>query len=253
MNGQLVTPLSASTPVLVIPSSVSPLGPQLSRLPDELLLKIFEVVATSMFPANSRFNTVIDPKTFNILNRHYSINRIRNVSRDFTLFFMQAFYENFAFSFKHSCLYNLMSDYLTSFPAPLPRHHLRHHFRSIRIEIVLENYYFTPQSDFTVPRTCRTGRNSRKITSGDEILAFCPAARQLHSLTNPWTGFSNLALLDLHIRTDFCLFPVDDNFLRALEEANFVVTAGKVLLTVTDKAGDIKPEHLEVKKRIVVK
>ena len=239
-------------PLIAIPSTVSTLGPQLSRLPDELLHQIFKILATTMFPSTSRFNAVINPKLFNILNRHYAINRIRDVSTDFASFFMEAFYENFSFSFKHVSIYNLMSDYLTSFPAPLPHPHLRHHLRSVSIEIVLENYYFTPQTDFTVPRTSSVGRQSRRITSADQMLAFCPAARQLLRLTDPNFGFGNLAKLDLHIRTDFRFFPVDDEFLHALDEINFVVKAGRVLLAVTDDADFVRFEHEEVKKRIVV-
>ncbi|KAF2628137.1 hypothetical protein BU25DRAFT_490774 [Macroventuria anomochaeta] len=252
MSTQPVTPTSASMPHIAILASVSTLGPQLSRLPDELLLQIFKIVATTMFPETSRFNTVISPHIFNILNRHYAVNRIRNVSVDFASFFMEAFYGNFNFSFKHNAPYNLASDYLTSFPAPLPHPYLRHHLRSMRIEIVLENYYFTSQTDFTVPRTSWIGRQSRKVTTVDQMMAFCPSAQLLLRLTNPNYGFCNLRFLDLHIRTDFRLFPVDDAFLRVLEEINFVVTAGKVLLAVTDDADFVRKEHQEVKKRIVV-
>ncbi|KAF9691053.1 hypothetical protein EKO04_011071 [Ascochyta lentis] len=246
------TPTSASMPQLVIPAAVSPFGPQLSRLPDELILQIFKQVAVSMFPVNSRFKTVIDPKIFAILNRHYAINRIRNVSTGFSIFFMQAFYENYTFSFKHCQLYNYWSVYLTSLPAPLPRLHFRHHLRSMRIEIVLENYFFAAQEIFVLRTTTSFYRTRCKITTAAQLLMHCPAARQLHGLTDPWIGFSNLALLELHIRADFQYYPIDDEFLGALEDANLVVTAGKVKLTVTDGYGNIKPEHLEVKKRIVV-
>ena len=249
MSAQPVIPIPQ---IVIMPTTVLGLGPQLSRLPDELLLQIFKIVASTMFPASSRFNDVIGPHMFNILNHHYAINRIRNVSTDFAAFFMEAFYANFNFSFKHSSVFNLESDYLTSFPASVPHRHLRHHLRSMRIEIAMENYYFTPQTDFTVPRTSWIGRQSRKITTADQMIAFCPSARFLLHLTNPDYGFCNLRLLDLHIRTDFRLFPVDDAFLRVLEQINFVVTAGKVLLAVTDNADFVRKEHLEVKKRIVV-
>ncbi|KAJ4359197.1 hypothetical protein N0V95_002363 [Ascochyta clinopodiicola] len=248
----MATPLSASMPQLVIPATVSPFGPLISRLPDELILQIFKQVAVSMFPPKSRFNTVITPKTFAILNRYYAINRIRNVSTGFAVFFMQAFYENYTFSFKHCQLYNYWSNFLTSLPAPLPRRHFRHHLRSMHIEIVLENYYFTAQKVFVLPQTSSQYRTQCKITSGDQLLNYCPAARHLHGLTDPWIGFSNLAALTLHVRADF-RYPIDDEFLSALEEANLVVTAGKVELIVSDDIDIVRPEHLEVKKRIVIK
>lgn len=243
------TPTTA-TPLLVIPAAVAPFGPQFSRLPDELIAQIFKLVATSMFPASSRFNEIIEPKMFAILNRHYAFRRIRSVSATWATFFMQAFYENFTFRFQHVQPYNLWSPYLTSIPAPLPRPNLRHHLRSLRIEIVLENYYFTAQ-DTSLPLT--TPRSLRKITTPSQLLVFCPAARQLHSLTNPWTGFSSLARLELCVRTDFRHFPLDDEFLRVLDELEFVVRAGRVLLSVTDEHGKVKPEHEEVRRRIVVK
>ncbi|KZM23602.1 uncharacterized protein EKO05_0003408 [Ascochyta rabiei] len=239
-------------PQLVISAAVSPFGPQISRLPDELIFQIFKQVAVSMFPPKSRFNTVITPKNFAILNQHYAINRIRNVSTGFAVFFMQAFYENYTFSFKHCQLYNYWSLYLTSLPAPLPRRHFRHHLRSMHIEIVMENYFFTAQEIFVLPTTTSHYRTRCKITSAEQLLKHSPAARQLHGLTDSWIGFSNLTVLNLHIRSDFRYYPIDDEFLAALEDANLVVTAGKVELVVTDDDGNIKPEHLEVKKRIVV-
>ena len=81
----------------------------------------------------------------------------------------------------------------------------------------------------------------------------CPAARQLHDLCGPILGFGNLTFLGLHIRTDFRHYAVDDEFLRAVESANFVITASKVELVVTDNAGFVTAEHEEVKKRIVAK
>ena len=56
------------------------LGPQLSRLPDELVLQIFEILAISMFPPRSRFHTVINPVDLVILNRHYAISLSQSTS-----------------------------------------------------------------------------------------------------------------------------------------------------------------------------
>jgi hypothetical protein len=75
MNKQPIIPTSAMIPMTVIPTAVTELGPRLSQLPDELLLQIFKLLATSMFPSTSRFHTVINPKNFAILNRHYASNR----------------------------------------------------------------------------------------------------------------------------------------------------------------------------------
>jgi hypothetical protein len=49
--------------LLVIPPTVTHLGPQLSRVPDEILLLIFKILATSMLPPTSRFHTVITLQT----------------------------------------------------------------------------------------------------------------------------------------------------------------------------------------------
>ncbi|KAF1360789.1 hypothetical protein EJ07DRAFT_154713 [Lizonia empirigonia] len=250
MSNQVLTPAALSMPQIVIPAVVSPLGPRLTRLPDELILEIFRQLVTSLFPPKSRFNTVITVKDFAILNRHYAINRIRNVSTGFANLFTQAFYENFNFEFKHSQIYNPFTHYLTAVPAPIPAQHFRHHLRSMHIEIVCQNYYFNALEPGESPK----GRKINKITSSDELLAHCPAARQLYSLTNPLTGFSNLAVLDLYIRSDFSSrHPVDDDFLDAFDEANIVVTAGRVKLVVTNSDGDVKPEHLEIKRRIRVR
>lgn len=199
-----------------------------------------------MFPKESRLNKLITPQIFNILNHHYAVNRVRNVSSAFAAFFTEAFYENYHFAFKHSSIFNLESEYLTSFPAPLPRPHLRHHLRSLRIEVALENYYFTRQTNFSVPRTSHNGRQSRRITTVNEMRAFCPSARFLLHLTDPKVGFCSLRFLDLHIRTDF-LFPVDDDFLRVLHEANFLFEAGAVKLTVTDNADFVFAQQEMVK------
>lgn len=252
MSTQPVTPTSATIPLIVIPATVTTLGPQLSRLPDELLHQIFEILATTMFPPTSGFNSVINPQTFTILNHHYAIKRIRNVSSTFAAFFMEAFYENFTFAFKNNSVFNLETDYLTSFPAPVPVPHLRHHLRSMRIEIALENYYFTPQTLFSLARTSLFGRSSRKIVTVKQMMAFCPSARFLLHLTNDDYGFCNLRFLYLHIRLDNRLFPVDTDYLCVLEQMNFVVKASKVEVVVTDNAGFVTEEHEEVQKRIVV-
>lgn len=123
----------------------------------------------------------------------------------------------------------------------------------MRIEIVLENYFFSAQEIFVLPTSSSLYRTRRKITTAEQLLMFCPAARQLHGLCNPILGFGSLAFLDVHIRTDFRHYDVDDEFLRAVENANFVITAGDVELVVTDNAGFVRAEHEEVKKRIVVK
>ena len=253
MSAQPTTPTSTSMLHIIVPTFVPLFGPQFSRLPDELILEIFKQIATTMFPPGSRFNEIITPTTFAILNRHYAINRIRGVSRGFATFFMQAFYENFTFSFKHRQIYNFWSQYLTSLPAPLPAHPIRQHLRSLRIEIVLENYFFSAQEIFVLPASSALHRTRRKITTARQLLVFCPAARQLHDLCDPILGFGNLTFLGLHIRTDFRHYAVDDEFLRAIESANFVITASKVELVVTDNAGFVTAEQEEVKKRIVAK
>ncbi|KAL1592963.1 hypothetical protein SLS59_009607 [Nothophoma quercina] len=180
MSAQPTTPTSTSMFHIIVPTFVSLFGPQFSRLPDELILEIFKQIATTMFPPGSRFNEIIIPATFAILNRHYAINRIRGVSRGFATLFI-------------------------------------------------------------------------KITTAQQLLVFCPAARQLHDLCDSILGFGNLTFLGLHIRTDFRHYAVDDEFLRAVESGNFVITASKVELIVTDNAGFVTAEHEEVKKRIMAK
>ncbi|KAJ4374523.1 hypothetical protein N0V86_007392 [Didymella sp. IMI 355093] len=252
MNTQSITPTSATMPMTVIPTAVTHLGPRLSRLPDELLLRIFKILATSMFPSTSRFHAVINPGDFVILNRHYAINRIRNVSPTFASFFMEAFYENFTFSFKNKPIFNLDTDYLTSFPAPVPAHHFRQHLRSMRLEIPLETYYFTSLILLDQPRTTHFGRSLRRIITKQQLLTFCPSARFLQLLTAQNYGFCNLRFLHLHIRVDDSYMKVDERYLRVLEEVRFVVKASRVELVVTDGLGDVEEKHVEVRKRIVV-
>lgn len=239
-------------PLIVIPATVTDLGPQLSRLPDELLLQIFRFLATSMFPPTSRFHTAINTQLFGILNRHYAINRIRNVSPLFASFFMEAFYENFTFCFRNKAILNLETDYLTSIPAPVPAQQFRHHLRSMRIEIVLETYYFTPQIIHDLARTNKHGRSLRKIVTKRQMMAFCPSARFLELLTKEDYGFCNLRFLHLHIRLDDNHHKADEQFLRVLEEVNFVIKASMVELVVSDIVGKIVETHQEVKKRINV-
>ncbi|KAF3038357.1 hypothetical protein E8E12_008067 [Didymella heteroderae] len=252
MNTQPVTPTSASMPLLVIPAAVTHLGSQLSRLPDELLLQIFKILATSMFPPTSRFHTVINPGDFVILNRHYAINRIRNVSPTFKDFFMEAFYENFTFAFRNKPILNFDTDYLTSFPPTVPALHFRHHLRSMRIGLPLETYYFTAPILHNQPRTTHFGRSLRKIVTKQQFLTFCPCARFLQLLTRDGHGFCNLRFLHLHIRVDDSYMEVDERYLRVLEEVRFVVKASRVELVVTNRLDDVKACHMEVAKRIVV-
>jgi hypothetical protein len=252
MNPQTITSTSATMPITVIPTAVTELGPQLSRLPDELLVQIFKVLATSMFPSTSRFHTVINPKDFGILNRHYAINRIRNVSPTFASFFMEAFYENFTFSFKNKAMFNLETEYLTSFPAPVPAHHFRHHLRSMRLEIPLETYYFTSLILVDQPRTTHFGRSLRRIVTKQQLLTFCPSARFLQLLTAQNYGFCNLRFLHVQIRLDDSYMKVGEDYLRVLEEVRFVVKAARVEVVVSDELGDVRQKHVEVRKRIVV-
>ncbi|KAJ4337161.1 hypothetical protein N0V87_004832 [Didymella glomerata] len=252
MNTQPLTPTSASMPLLIIPATVTQLGPQLSRLPDELLLQIFTILATSMFPPRSRFHTVINPVDFVILNHHYAINRIRNVSPAFKDFFMEAFYNNFTFAFKNKPILNFDTDYLTSFPAPVPALQFRHHLRSMRLEIPLETYYFTARILLDQPRTTHFGRSLRQIVTKQQLLTFCPSARFLQLLTAQDYGFCSLRFLHLHIRVDDSYMEVDERFLGVLQDARFVVKASRVELVVTDRLGFEKEWCQEVAKRIVV-
>jgi hypothetical protein len=252
LNDVSVTPISASKPLLIVPMFVPAFGPQLSRLPDELLAEIFMIIVTTMFPSTSRFHTSINPKNFDILNRHYAIERLRKVSKAFYAFFTQAFYENFTFSFIKKPLIDLHFESLDPIPTPLPRPDLRHHLRSIHIQVVLENYFFTP--DTKSPACDKVARRiSREITSATELFTFCPAAHRLRYLTNAdMGGFGGLRFLYLAIRTDFQYFPISEEFLRALEEANFVLRARKVVLEVTGNMGAVGADQEEVRKRIVV-
>ena len=239
-------------PFRVVPQTVTHLGPQLSRLPDELLLQIFKILATSMFPPTSRFHKIIDPGDFVILNRLGAINRIRNVSSTFKDFFMEAFYNNFTFAFKNKPLLNFDTDYLTSFPAPVPALRFRHHLRSMRLEIPLETYFFTGRILLDQPRTTHFGRSLRKIVTKQQLLTFCPSARFLHLLTAQNYGFDCLRFLHLHVVVDDSYMEVDERFLAVLEAVRFVVKASKVELVVTDKLGMVHEWCQEVEKRIVV-
>ncbi|KAF3044185.1 hypothetical protein E8E11_005043 [Didymella keratinophila] len=239
-------------PLLVIPATVTHLGPQLSRLPDEILLQVFKILATSLFPPKSRFHMVINPVDFVILNRHVAMNRIRNVSPTFKDFFMEAFYNNFTFAFKNKPILNFDTNYLTSFPAPVPALRYRHHLRSMRLEIPLETSYFTGQVLLDQPRTTHFGRSLRKIVTKQQMLTFCPSARFLQLLTRDGYGFCSLRFLHLHIVVDDSYIEVDERFLRVLEDVRFVVKASKVELVVTDRL-TMQPEWCQqVAKRIVV-
>lgn len=239
-------------PLLVIPAAITYLGPQLSRLPDELLLQIFKILAASMFPAVSRFHTAISSRDFVILNHHYAIQRIRNVSPTFKNFFMEAFYNSFTFAFKNRAVLNFETDFLTSLPAPVPALQFRHHLRSIRLDIPLETYYFTARILLDQPPTTHFGRSLRKIVTKKQLLTFCPSARFLQLLTAQNYGFCCLRFLHLHIRVDDSYMEVDEHFLRVLEDVRFVVKASKVELVVTDRLEMKKEWCQEVAKRFVV-
>ena len=201
------------------------LGPFLSRLPDELLIYIFTLVATTLFPPNSRLlnpEIGINPDIFAILNRHYALKRIRTVSKTFCAFFMQAFYENLHFVCKATIRMYVLSGKEVSPPPILPPSQMRHFLRTAYIEIILQNNY---QDEM---------RRRRRIESVEEMMAFCPAARVLSRLTHPVGGFCNLSHLELVIRVDIRGIPLDDKFLSLLEEANFMVKARKVTLSVTE-------------------
>jgi hypothetical protein len=212
------------------------LGPFLSRLPDELLIYIFSIVATTLFPPNSRLlnpEIGINPDTFAILNRHYAIKRIRNVSKTFCAFYMQAFYENLHFVCKKPKTSSYwLSEMQTTRPPMLPPSQMRHFLRTARIEITLENNY---QGDYE-PYPGNPGRRMRrrhKIQSLEQLMALCPSARVLARLTHPASGFCNLSHLELVVHVDLTGHPLDDEFLSVLEEANFVVKAKKVTLSGT--------------------
>ena len=223
------------------------LGPFLSRLPDELLIRIFTLVATTLFPPNSRLlnpEIGINPDIFAILNRHSALKRIRTVSKTFCAFFMQAFYENLHFVCKAVIRSYLLSGKEVFRPPMLPPSQMRHFLRTAYIEITLQNNYQTEM------------RRRHRIESVEEMMALCPAARVLSGLTHPAGGFCNLSHLELVIRVDVTGIPLDDKFLGLLEEANFVVKARKVTLSVTETVKAPKGEPLdffpEVQEKITV-
>ena len=234
------------------------LGPFLSRLPDELLIYIFTLVATTLFPPNSRLlnpEIGINPDIFAILNRHYALKRIRTVSKTFCAFFMQAFYENLRFVCKATIRTCLLSGKEVYRPPMLPPSQMRHFLRTACIEITLQNNYHTDYEPHpNVPGKMIHRRH--RIESVEEMMAFCPAARVLSRLTHPEGGFCNLSHLELVIRVDITATPLDDKFLTLLEEANFVVKAKKVTLSVTEtvKAPTSEPLDLypEVQEKITV-
>ncbi|KAF1924559.1 uncharacterized protein M421DRAFT_424693 [Didymella exigua CBS 183.55] len=84
------------------------------------------------------------------------------------------------------------------------------------------------------------------------MMAFCPSAHFLLLLTRGDYGFCNLRFLHLHIRVDDQWHKADEQFLQVLEEVKFVVKASRVELIVSDLFGDVKEEHQEVRKRIIV-
>ena len=205
------------------------LGPFLSRLPDELLIYIFTIVATTLFPPTSRLlnpEIGVNPDTFAILNRHSALKRIRNVSKTFCAFFMQAFYEN---------LYMVCSTarmpLVRNTRAPLtPPVQMRHFLRTLRVEIILHSSYCVFEPFPGVPG--REMRRDREFESAEHLMQICPAARALANLTDSVSGFCNLSHLDLFVGVNCQMRPLDDAFIRVLEEANFTVKAKKVTLTV---------------------
>jgi hypothetical protein len=229
------------------------LGPFLSRLPDELLIYIFSIVATTLFPPNSRLlnpEIGINPDTFAILNRHYAIKRIRNVSKTFCAFYMQAFYENLHFVCKKPKTSSYwLSEMQTTRPPMLPPSQMRHFLRTARIEITLDTSY---QGDYEPypGNPDRRMRRRHKYQNLEQLMALCPSARVLARLTHPASGFCNLSHLELAVHVDLTGHPLDDEFLSVLEEANFVVKAKKVTLSVTDSW--LGKEAAMVKERITV-
>jgi hypothetical protein len=229
------------------------LGPSLSRLPDELLIYIFSIVATTLFPPNSRLlnpEIGIDPDTFAIINRHSALKRIRNVSKTFCAFFMQAFYENLHFICKKPKISSYWMTAVQTIRAPmLPPSQMRHFLRTARIEITLDTSY---QGDYEPypGNPDRRMRRRHKYQNLEQLMALCPSARVLARLTHPASGFCNLSHLELAVHVDLTGHPLDDEFLSVLEEANFVVKAKKVTLSVTDSW--LGKEAAMVKERITV-
>ncbi len=230
---------SSSMPLLAIPDRVLELGPQLSRLPNELLFIIFKILATIMW----RSGVVIDPTRLLIMFCRPSFKQIRAVSPSFHSLFMQAILESFKIRFKPKInSVPKRSAYLTMIPPRLPPQNLWHHLRSMHIQLVLENYYWTPGRIMEVVQ----------ITTAAELKRFCPSARLLLRLTHPVDGFGSLAFLHLHLQTAFLQGELTDAFLQALDVARITVTAGRVELVVTDDQGDVGRREEEVKSRIIV-
>ncbi|OSS54506.1 hypothetical protein B5807_01268 [Epicoccum nigrum] len=240
--------MEANPQLAFVPASITminlDLGPYLSRLPEELLIYIFNIIATTLFPPTSRLLSAhgFNPDTYAILNRHYAFKRIRTVSKTFCALFMQAFYENLHFVCHKPRKPSPESPETYRVPL-MPPTSMRRFLRTLRIEFVLNRFYeanFKPYPD--VPgKAGEMMRLRHRIDRVKQLMAACPAMRALSRLTHPVSGFCNLAHLDLAVRIDLTSYTksrhaltLDDAFLTALKETKIVVKAKKVTLTVTD-------------------
>ncbi|KAF1842980.1 uncharacterized protein K460DRAFT_367899 [Cucurbitaria berberidis CBS 394.84] len=237
---------------VIIPAAVEPSGPQFQRFPNELLLEIIKY-SVALSP-DSKLGNVVDKKYFYFLNSLGPFFKLRKVSKLFASLATRAFYEVNYFKFVSINAKPGQKALDTTIPMLLPPIHVRGYLRRIHLAICLADFFTTTNRGDEVPQAQRWCAQHR-ITTIQDLFAHCYGARHLRALSDHTLASGRLSEVNLHILTDFRFLDAA-NFkatMALFTEALFVVTAGKVQITVTNEWGLSEAWHTELVKTIGVK
>jgi hypothetical protein len=202
-----------NSPDVDTPDSVPATPTLLERLPNEIWLKIFRIVAqVPKYALVKRQDITTQAYMRSEYFAYYQRVRFGSIllsCRAFNNMLTVAFYTVNAFGFG----YNAMA-YHKETPALFPPLRVRSHLRRIHLILILNDFYRPAPNAKPLP-----------IASVNDLFQWSHNARLLRDLTNV-AGFSNLESLRINITTAYIFDPFVA--LSILQQANITLTARRV-------------------------
>jgi hypothetical protein len=205
-----------------IPSSVVITGSLWDRLPYDIIFIILKIFL-AQYPWAVK-SVVIDQKRFDMFNRMRLVSQLRALVRNTGgIGVLGHFYARHTFVFTtitKNCGWN--REFLTTGPL-LPPLAARPLLRRIQIHLAIENQYSIGEPGAYMHCT---------VHCAAALVKLFPAARTLRTLTEAAAGFANLDRLHVHLEMA-CNSTA--SALRLFEDAQFVLRARVVVVSVTDR------------------
>jgi hypothetical protein len=205
-----------------IPSSVVLTGSLWDRLPYDIIFIILKIFL-AQYPWSVK-SVVIDQKRFDIFNRMRLVSQLRALVSDTGgIGVLEHFYARHTFIFSTITKSNGGGCEATTTGPLLPPLAARPLLRRIQIHLAMENQYSIGEPGAYMHCT---------VHCAAALVKLFPAARTLRTLTDAAAGFANLDRLHVHLEMA-CNSTA--SALRLFEDAQFVLRARVVVVTVTDR------------------